>query len=871
MADSGATTTGSIDAKITADIAALLVKIQEAKAAVGDLTATDPDIKVDANVGEAIAKLSAVEAAQRKLGVSADALKLAYARLKDAQEQGGVSETRMMALRLAATKAENVYTDAVRALTAAREKETAIAEKSNETTKTGASRMALIAGAVAALIPLIGPLAGYMYAVAAAAGVMGAAGVAAVIGIRNEMAAGTRVGDTYAAGLQTLKQGMAGVASTGATAMLGQFRTALDQINSSLPQLNSQVQVFSNMLGQGGNLILQSLVRGLQIANPLLIQAGVYINQLAAGFLRWTTSGSGFQSFVQYAQTALPRVAAALGQLAMLILNVVQATAPLGSVVLTVLTALVGVINAIPVQVLQTLTTVLATAYAGFMVWKTVPTVLEAVRVGMLALGIASSTALGPIGILIQTVATIAAVVGIAAITMQDTANATRDYTIAVQQDNGVLAENVRLQAAKNLQTSGALKNARDLGVSTDQLVKAALGEGDAYQKVTAQLKAKLDAMRQTTVTMPSGAKVMRDTGWAAYELAQKVADTKKALDDQRTALRAGVTAYNELQTATGGATISTAAQLQAVRDLAGSYGVSVSAYANATAAQRTAADQLAQTTLKMQLQNDAAGLLKQSLDLLNGKTLGVAQAQTGFAAAQNSLTDALRTNGRVVDGGTKSAVANQQAIQQAILSAQNYAAAVGKQTGRTADATAALAASKQQMLTNLGAQGLLTDSLRAYIDRLFQIPTTKSTKVELDTAAAQAKLAALQAAVAQFNAGTAAKIAAGVTSAPGGVLRRADGGSIGGTVYGAGSSTSDSILTRLSVGEEVVRASSATTPGVRPLLKALNRDPVGTMTALTAPKGKTVQNTYNLGVVTQADPRVAFLDFQRRQNLLTQ
>jgi hypothetical protein len=133
----------------------------------------------------------------------------------------------------------------------------------------------------------------------------------------------------------------------------------------------------------------------------------------------------------------------------------------------------------------------------------------------------------------------------------------------------------------------------------------------------------------------------------------------------QSAAVKTQVDKYNELQTALGGTTIATEGQLAAQTDLASQYGVSLGAYQQAVGANKQTEDQLARTTAQMRLQNDAAGLLNNALTILNGGSLSVAQSQTGLASANNALLDSFSQNGVVIDGNTKAAVANQQALQR--------------------------------------------------------------------------------------------------------------------------------------------------------------------------------------------------------------
>jgi len=877
MADEGPTTVGSIVAKVMGDLKDWTAAYRTAKAQGRELDEMSPTIKVDANVGQAITKLSAVEAAQEKLGVATDRLKLAYTRLDEIQTAGTAKQSTLMAAHLQAAAAENAHAAATRKLAeaqaaeaAASEAETATTKRANDAHATSLAYWQKIVLAVGVATVFLSPLATQAFSVSAALGAMGVAGVLAVLGIKNAMTVGSVTGQQYGAGLRILKSDLDSLSKTSAVAMLQQFNIAAGQIDSALPALNGDVRVFSSLLGQAGNFLLASLIAGLRIAKPLLVDAGVYIARVGQNLLSWTNGGR-FQSFVNYAIAMLPRVASALGQLAALLVNVVRASAPIGTVVLAVLRDLAAVLNALPLPILTGMIAAGTTFFLTFKLWSALTPILTAVAERMIGVAAAEDLALGPIGLVVAAVTALGGAALITATSMGTATESQNVYTAAVQEDNGVIGKNIELQAAKNLQDSGALKTATQLGIKTNDLVKAALGNADAQQRVNAALEKQQTAADGMAQGLQRASKFSGSARLDQHSLQLQIDSTRDSISTQANEIKSAIKAYNELQTSLGGSTISTKAQLKAQQELADEYGVSLSSYEMAKASQKQTQDQLDATTLSMRLQNDASGLLRQALDILNGGTLDVAEAQTGLAAANNGVLDSFKQNGKAIDGNTKGAVANQQAIQQQVVAAQNLAEAVGKQTGSSQAATRSLVDSKQAMEDALASQGALTDSVKSYIDQIFQIPTAQTTSLNVDDAAARKKLADWAAFVKQ-TIPSDARLTVHLDSsgnANGGTIGRATGGSIGpsGTVYGPGSTTSDSILTRLSRGEEVVKAASASAPGVRPLLKSLNTDPNGTMAALATPGGskQTVVNNHlhidGTGLSTDA----LFAEFTRR------
>lgn len=967
MADEGPTTAGSIQGKLDILIDKWLAHIEQAKAAKQELMTGDNDVKIDANVAEALAKMESVQAAERELGVGtvrninlgantgdatakltavqlaeqklaivSDSLRLAYQRLDEVQESGTARQSTLMAAELAATKAEQAHASAVRELSEAQIAAAASTDRlstaddelfvsqtrANKAAGDGLQRWQVIAIAVAALIPLLGPLVGYASAVAGGLTLMGLAGVAAVVGIKNEMEQGTREGEIYSQGIRTLKNDLNGLTATAALAMLASYDQAIQRIHADMPELNDQTRIFTVLLGQTGNFLLQGVINALNVLEPLLITGAVYVEQLGAGFLSWTQNG-GLEKFGTYALNVLPQVASTLGQLVKLALDVVEAAAPWGTVMLGAISAAARVLDTFPLPVLGAIAAGAAGGYAAFKLWTganagitavkdalglvraaiaahlplqaseielsglytaaltTEAGVLEAVAIGEDAAAkgaVAMDAAMdaNPVGVLFAALGALAAIISVVVGSTNSATDATSDYTAAVQQDSGAIGENVRAQAASNLQKDGALKAAKSLGIATKAVTDATLGSTSAYDKVTAKVKAAQAAygIAATTARETTGAdyaaafaaqKAAKERLLAAQSLLSSVNSEKSSIKDQ-------IKSYNDLQEALGGTTIKTQAQFDAQVALAGQYGASLPNYLSAVDANKKTKDQADATTLSLRLENDASTLLSNALTILNGGSLDVAQAQTGLAAANNSLTDSFHQNGIVVNGNSKAAVANQQAIQEGVQAAQQYAEAVGKQTGSSEAAVQALADSKKSMEDNLRSQGLLTDGVQAYIDKIFQIPASiPPTKIDADTTAATKKLQELQAFIQSFNTATQMRIDMGITSGPnmeerragGGTIRGfADGGSPSGTVFGPGTSTSDSVLTRLSVGEEVIRASSAAP--VRPLLKAINKNPqqavAQVMAAGAAQSGKT-EIHHHWQVITQADPTAAIKD----------
>lgn len=875
----GPTTAGSIVGKLKMDKSQWDADKAAAKTDAAELGALEPTIKVDANVGEALAKLEAVRVAQEKLGFASDNLKLAYQRLDEVQTKGGASQSRLMALHLAAAKAESAHASATRNLASV---QTALAaanddvDNSNKkvvaSSNSHISRMALIAGAIAALIPLLSSLAGYVVGVAGALAGMGAAGILAIIGIKRAMDAGTVAGNQFADGMQSLKGNLNELAGTAAANMLLSFRAAVEAINSAMPELNSQIGTFSKQLGTTGNIVLNGVLTAFRVLNPLFVQAGVYVEQLAVGFQKWTSNG-GLHQFTHDAIVALPQVAQALGSLAMGALNLIQALAPLGTVLLGTLTLIGNVVSFLTTSMGPAFAPVVAgilAAVGAFKLMGVIEPILLRITAAIGGVAAAEQLALGPIGWVVAAVTALGTAFLVSAASTDTAAKAQRDYTAAVQQDNGVVGENVRAQAAKALSDEKAFSNAQKLSISTKLLTDATTGQSGAQAEFGRQLTIANESLKQMT-------KELFAADGANAALTDKVVKTRdeiKALTDSYNANRIGIKetikAYNEIADAQGLVHISTKQQLTTQTALAQAYGMSLPQYMAVIGAQKQNADQAAATTRQLQLENDAATLLGNAFTLLNGGTLGVAQAQTGAAAATNTLIDSLKQNGAEINGNTKAAVANQQSMQQKVLQDQQSAEAIAKQTGSTKAGTEAFAASKVALEAQLKAQGLLTPAIQAYIDKLYAIPAVKPTKIDLDAAEALRRTKELKAWIDSLTSKTIVMtVQTNSVGAPAGVgttntvRKYADGGTVG----GSGGAKADTVQAWLSVGEEVTPNPQA--GRYRSTLKALASDNVSAARASLGGSGGSVTYKQYFTLPPNTDTTALSQSIAMRQNSL--
>ncbi len=702
--------------------------------------------------------------------------------------------------------------------------------------------MGALANAIILLGPALVPVTAGVAGLTVGFGAMGAAGVLAIVGIKQQMTDGTALGGEYAVMLAGLKDDLSGLAATAAGGVLGPFQSAVADLQARMPELNGVVGEFSTMTGKAAGALTTGLVAAFLSLAPLARDASVYILGLSDRFASMM-SGPGVVSFGEYVRSVFPQVMSIIESIGGAAIHLVAAFAPLGMGTLGILQAFASLINAIPVDVLSTLVQLASATYVGFQAFNALKGPINALSDAMLASAAAGrawavSTEVVTAGIRGLTIAAggIAAVLSIGILVysafaeqQRQNTQAANDYADALRLSKGAIDDSIRATTAKNLADKGALDQANRLGISLSDVTDAAMGNAAAMERV----KAVTDAA--TNISAPQASA-------AQQKLAGDANDLNATLEAQRQALERGIQSQKDYAAATTSTTAATDPQTLAMAALAAKIGTTSAALVTATAGQQTTAKAAADAAAKMYVENDAAGILKGSLDALNGKGLSLMQAQTASAAATNSATDSLKKNKDAIDGTSDAAIANQRALQAKAQASQAEAEAVGKATGSSEAAVKAYGDSKTALEASLKVQGLLTPAVQAYIDKLYDLSNLKvpPTKLDVDKAQADADIAALKAQIAsiaaqpitlQFTANYSPAVAAALGASRAALtLSHMPGHAGGGLVTGPGSGTSDSILgvtpggapiTRVSAGEYIVNA--AATARNKALLDAIN------------------------------------------------
>lgn len=912
----GPTTVGSIVAKIRADRAEWKAAVAQTKEDARELGALRPDIHINDNAAAVTAKMAATKAAvdavdgstgklagtqgkvataQTRLTAAMSAADSAYARaslaqmrLNELEEKGITTGARYASAQLTLSEAlkrldsaNDKVTASELALAAARQVNAAAADdetratiKANEANKTAVTRVGAIATAVALLVPLLAPVGAATIGLAGGFLGLGVAGVAALFGINQEMKRGSDVGQAYRSGLDSLKGSMSGLAQTSAVAMLGSFRRVVAETNAAMPMLNTQVGQFSSLLGEAGAAAYSGTINSLRVLNPLFLTAAVYVRSLMQGFQQWT-EGSGIEKFGGYALSMLPKVTEALGALASSIMHILEALAPLGTIGLAVLTGVAETIEAIPVDVLSQLIVTLTWGAIGFKAWGFVAPMLSAIAVQMGAVEAATTIATGPIGWI---VAGLSALAGIFAVVMANNSGATRamqDYTAAVDADTGAIGENVRAKAAQKLIDDGVIDAAKRLKVSTQDVLSATLGNAAAQKRLN-------DAVQLGENGSERQRAQLEKTGLGLVDYSLAVTTLTQGIDTNSTAIKGQVDQYNDLHGMLAQVTGASQAQQRADEAVAASLGISVGALQAARNGQEDMRASTEKATAQMYYQNDAAGLLRASLDLLNGKTINAEQAQNRFDSSLANMGAHIDKTGKDVNRATTSlegmsaaAVANRGELISSVTAAQDAAQAYRDNGASSDEARQKLIDMKNSIIEHAVELGEDRDQVQAFIDKLFQIPAeVPKTKVEVDAEEAKAEIQGLKQLLDGINRnisiavqlhGSSNLATTGgykVAFANGGTARGlANGG--GGTVTGPGTAGSDSAgMYRLAHGEEVVGNVFGQADRNRALLKQINAGftpSPSSVTATPAPvvRERVLEQHFHVAGVQQEDPRV--------------
>jgi len=591
--------------------------------------------------------------------------------------------------------------------------------------------MGALATAIITLGPALVPIAAGTAGLAVGFGAMGAAGVLAVVGIMQEMKAGTTLGKAYSAQVDTLKGNLTTLGHTAAAGVLRPFQMEVSTLQGQMPALNGIIGEFSVITGKTAGVLMSGLVAAFIALEPLARDAGVYVLTLSQRFAT-LMNGPGVVSFGDYVRSVFPQVMQAVESIVGAALRLVAALAPLGMGTLGILRTFTDLINALPVDVLSTLATTATSVYIGFKSYGMLSVGVTALGTALEFVGVSAETAATGLAVMNIAAGAVAAVLAIAVFAFTANANATRenqqainDYTDALIRSSGAIDANIREMAFKKLTDSGAIEDAKALGLNLSQVTDAMLGNVPASRAVGAQMAAMVaNTQLSSSAALVQSGHIRALSGVLGTSTSQFGSATQ-AQKDHAAAMATGTTTTDALG----------------------------AAHQRVTAAQKATAAATAAATQKMQDENDTAGLLKQQLDLLNGKTLSAAGAQNSFDSSLVNMGDHVTATGSKVHFTTKSivdmsaaSVALRGQLNGQVTNLQNVAEAnrgLGMSGDKVRDGMIDM---RKKIIDNAVAHGVNRAAVTAYIDKLLAIPKKiPPTPLEVETAAALAKIAALK------------------------------------------------------------------------------------------------------------------------------
>jgi hypothetical protein len=589
----------------------------------------------------------------------------------------------------------------------------------------------LIAAAVA-VGPAIVPLAAGAAGLAVGFGGMGAAGILALVGIKQQMAAGTPTGAAYTGMVGTLKGDLTQLGATAAKGVLGPFQHEVATLQTQMPGLNGIIGQFSVITGKTAGLLVSGLVAAFIQLEPVARDVGVYVLNLSQKFAG-LMSGGGVTTFGNYIRSVFPEVMQTVESVVTAVVHLVQAIAPMGMGSLGILRMLATVISAIPVDVLSVLAQGAAAVYIGFKSYGLLSVGVTALGTALKTLGVSAETAAAGLGVLNIAAGVIGAVIAVATLlyaahaeSVRQDQQAVNDLTDALIANHGAISNDTIATQANKLAKDGTLAAAKTLKLSFADVTAASLGNADA----TARVNAALDAYNGKTTVGVNGAK---SVALANNKLGDAVDKVRGATENGVTTLGLAKQAYDEyaaaLATSTGASHEATTADLL-----------------NMTASQQNAS--------ATQTQKTAIQQLNTAMDEEISRQLQLAGATSGYDQALLTMTTTLKTNNKTMDEHTQAGIDDRGAIERVVGSLQSQRDIQIKAGASTADATAKYETNSAALLVQTGKLYGTTSAAYIYMKQLLAIPPDVSTAIKADTKPAQTAVQQIQAKIDAIRQG---------------------------------------------------------------------------------------------------------------------
>lgn len=775
-----------ITAKVEAQVDKAINEIDAVATAAQAVDGRTARIQVDADTGKAVAQIAAVSEAQADLDLSTARVRAAYERLDAVQSKGVVSQGSLMTAEAALSRVESEHAAAKERLNqvtgqynvrllentaasgangsaasrqasgnmkaasaiaasesalhgddAVNRADTAAKRANGSAAESQAGSYRSLTGALMLVAPALVPIAG----AAAGAGVsliaMAAVGVLAVKGISMAMSDGSVTGQQYSADVQSAAKNLTQLERTGAVGFLSGMNTMTGELNAHMPFLSRATATYSRDLGTISGNTVAGVLGLFERMEPVIMSVDQGLVHASQSFRAWG-SGSGATEFVSYLLTMLPTVSSSLGSLMGAIGHVVQAFAPIGTVVLEAVKGVSDAIQTIPTPLLTTLAAGAMAAYTAFKAWQLISPIISGVKTALagMADGASLASMISPIGAVVTAIGLLGAAYMAFSQKSQTAASAQQDFLSVLEQSNGVIDENVRRTAVKKASDEGMVSSAAQVGVSAKDVTDAILSQGDAYDRIKTKVNANVNESRKFSAQNGYNSKSLVSTANASQTLLEKLDGVRKGYSDAASEQKLMAEAT---QDSTG--TMSAQAQI---------LGLSQSQWEALSSAEATA--------------STAAKDYKNALDVLNGQAQSMDQATSALTLQFDTMASTIKQNIEKVgqaqatsmDVNTVYGAKNHQLIQQVVQDAQAKADAIinseGKSQKSYADARSSLEQSRQKILDVAKANGLNTDQVSAYLDEVMKLPADVTSNIILDDGDATAGLKDLQVKTASLS-----------------------------------------------------------------------------------------------------------------------
>lgn len=497
--------------------------------------------------------------------------------------------------------------------------------------------------------------------------------------------------------------------------------------------------------------------------DPLNDDVISWLEKASNDFDEWAghlSESKGFHEFIDYVRQTGPQVAETFAAIGNAVLQIVEAGAPLGGPILSAIEGIAKALGAIADSnagpTIMAAVTAMALLSRGQAVFASVSErswvasirgaetfsgKLAAARMPLLksgaalvGLGLASSgladkfdltntaslaligTLGGPWG------AAVGGAVGLAldlGKTHEKVATDVQALTATLNQQTGAITENTQSWTAHNLETQGVLKAAAALGLSLSDVTQAALGNGDALDRVNTGLVNAKDGFYNADGTIKVGADTLRTYGDNMHLVKDAIGGSNKALTDGQGRIRrmadatgkaAGST--NAMAAATRRSAAALVASRSAARDTARSFldisknatnaKVSLAAWIRQMASQADALNHFATNAQKAADKGLRHGLIAalQKLgpegalrmrQLANATDAEIAKANRAWAKGQRAIHDYTNAVGGVpkkagttlILYGADKAIAQSEAVRRTLNSLNGTTAKVYLETVR--------------------------------------------------------------------------------------------------------------------------------------------------------------------------------------------